>query len=36
MYDACPYEHECAVAIGVDDVIDQASALLAEERRHVT
>lgn len=35
-FDTCPYQHECATAIGIDDVIDQASALLAEERRHVT
>ncbi|HKT67764.1 MAG TPA: glycosyltransferase family 9 protein [Burkholderia sp.] len=36
MFDTCPYGHECATAIDVDDVIDRASALLAEERRHVT
>jgi ADP-heptose:LPS heptosyltransferase len=36
MFDTCPYGHECATAIGVDDVIDRAGELLAEERRHVT
>jgi ADP-heptose:LPS heptosyltransferase len=36
MFDACPYEHACATAIGVDDVIGRADELLAEERRHVT
>ncbi|KVF80616.1 glycosyltransferase family 9 protein [Burkholderia vietnamiensis] len=36
MFDTCPYGHECAIAIGVDDVIHQAGTLLAQERRHVT
>ncbi|MCA8323061.1 glycosyltransferase family 9 protein [Burkholderia cepacia] len=36
MFDTCPYGHECATAIGVGDVIDQAGDLLAKERRHVT
>ncbi|OXJ07986.1 glycosyltransferase family 9 protein [Burkholderia sp. AU6039] len=36
MFDTCPYGHECALAIGVGDVIEQAGELLAEERRHVT
>ncbi|RQS87768.1 glycosyltransferase family 9 protein [Burkholderia contaminans] len=36
MFDTCPYGHECAMAIGVGDVIERAGELLAEERRHVT
>ncbi|KVG10965.1 ADP-heptose--LPS heptosyltransferase [Burkholderia vietnamiensis] len=36
MFDTCPYGHECAIAIGVDDVIHQVGTLLAQERRHVT
>ncbi|KUY85323.1 ADP-heptose--LPS heptosyltransferase [Burkholderia territorii] len=36
MFDTCPYGHECATAIGVDDVMERAGELLAEERRHVT
>lgn len=36
MFDTCPYGHECAMAIGVGDVIERAGEQLAEERRHVT
>ncbi|RQS62508.1 glycosyltransferase family 9 protein [Burkholderia sp. Bp8963] len=34
MFDTCPYEHVCATAIGVDDVIGFADELLGEGRRH--
>ncbi|KVE36395.1 glycosyltransferase family 9 protein [Burkholderia sp. TSV86] len=36
MFDACPYGHECATAIGVDDVMEPAGELLAQHGRPVT
>ncbi|KWH34409.1 glycosyltransferase family 9 protein [Burkholderia stagnalis] len=35
MYDTCPYEHVCATALGVDDVIGRVDELLGREVRHV-
>ncbi|KVK81540.1 ADP-heptose--LPS heptosyltransferase [Burkholderia ubonensis] len=34
MFEACPYEHVCAAAIGVDEVIGQADQLLGKDGRH--
>ncbi|MGU7782068.1 glycosyltransferase family 9 protein [Burkholderia sp. PU8-34] len=33
-FDTCPYEHVCATAIGVDEVIGHAYQLLCKEGRH--
>lgn len=35
MFETCPYDHACANAIGVEDVVRRADALLAVEPHHV-